>query len=87
MVTRVRCKERFVAQFGRPYRSGRATHGAAEALGYPDQYLTKACAINTAMFWSSVHDGLRELRRALGPQGKLVVILREQQETALIAER
>lgn len=54
--------------------------GSAEALGYPDEYFTKACAVNTAMFWPSIQDCLRELRRVLAPRGKLAVILRERQE-------
>jgi ubiquinone/menaquinone biosynthesis C-methylase UbiE len=50
--------------------------GTADRLPYPDGHFSKACAIHTVYFWPSVEAGLREIRRVLAPDGRLVVGVR-----------
>jgi SAM-dependent methyltransferase len=46
------------------------------ALPYPDGYFTKACAVHPVYFWPSLEQGLRELRRVLAQDGRLVLAVR-----------
>lgn len=46
---------------------------AAEALPYPDYHFTKACSVNSIFYWQDIHQGLREIKRVLIVQGKLVL--------------
>jgi ubiquinone/menaquinone biosynthesis C-methylase UbiE len=69
-------------------QAGRRNHGAimagrvdlrlgtAQRLPYPDAHFTKACALHTIHFWSSVETGLRELHRVLASGGAIVLALR-----------
>jgi ubiquinone/menaquinone biosynthesis C-methylase UbiE len=45
-------------------------------LPYPDGHFTKACAVHSLYFWPSLEQGLRELRRVLVPDGRLVLAVR-----------
>jgi ubiquinone/menaquinone biosynthesis C-methylase UbiE len=47
--------------------------GPVETLPYADGSFTKACTVNTIYFWSDPVGALREMRRTLVPQGRLVV--------------
>jgi ubiquinone/menaquinone biosynthesis C-methylase UbiE len=47
--------------------------GTAEALPVPDQSATVVWAISSAHHWESVGAGLREIRRALAPGGRLII--------------
>jgi ubiquinone/menaquinone biosynthesis C-methylase UbiE len=56
-------------------RAGRADlrQGSVETLPFPDAAFTCAMALNSLQFWPSAEAGLRELRRALAPGGRLVL--------------
>lgn len=59
-------------------RDGRVElrRGTVAALPYPDAHFTGACALHSLRFWPSVEGGLRELRRVLVPDGRVVLALR-----------
>jgi len=48
-------------------------YGSAEALPYPDNTFSKACAVNTIYFWPDTTQGLNELKRVLCPAGTLCI--------------
>ena len=50
--------------------------GTASALPYPDAYFDRACAINCYLFFADPDADLRELRRVLRADGRLVLGLR-----------
>jgi ubiquinone/menaquinone biosynthesis C-methylase UbiE len=56
--------------------------GTASALPYPDAHFTKACSMHSLYFWPSLEVGLREIRRVLVPDGRLVLAVRMRQEKA-----
>jgi ubiquinone/menaquinone biosynthesis C-methylase UbiE len=56
--------------------------GAASALPYPAAHFTKACSMHSLYFWPSLEDGLREIRRVLAPDGRLVLAVRMRQARA-----
>jgi SAM-dependent methyltransferase len=46
---------------------------SVEALPYPDNSFTKACASNVIYFWPDTTQGLNELKRVLRPGGTLCI--------------
>jgi ubiquinone/menaquinone biosynthesis C-methylase UbiE len=56
--------------------------GTAEALPVPDGWATVAWSLKTVHHWKDVTAGLAELRRALAPAGRLVVLERRVQPGA-----
>lgn len=52
------------------------SQGTAEALPVPDGWATVAWSLKTVHHWKDVTAGLAELRRALAPAGRLLVLER-----------
>jgi len=75
-----------VAQAGRRCRvaigAGRAEvrRAPAAALPFSDGSFTRALSVNALPHWPSASEGLAEMRRVLGPGGRLVVALRRQRQ-------
>lgn len=61
--------------FAEARSKGRASFllGQVEALPLPDDAFTKAVTVHTVYFWTSLHQGFRELHRCLLPGGLLAV--------------
>ena len=47
--------------------------GSVESLPLPSRAFDKVLTVNTVYFWSSLEDGLREIRRVLSPGGRIVI--------------
>lgn len=47
--------------------------GSAESLPLPSGTFDKVLTVNTVYFWSSLEDGLQEIRRVLTPGGRIVI--------------
>ena len=47
---------------------------SAEKTGFPDNFFDLATAVETYYFWPSLSDALREIRRVLKPNGKLLMV-------------
>jgi SAM-dependent methyltransferase len=47
--------------------------GRAEALPYPDGYVTKVSSVNSIFYWNDAQQGLAEIYRILREEGKLVL--------------
>jgi len=48
-------------------------HGSVSSLRFPDDTFDLATAFETTIFWPSLVDGLREVRRVLKPGGTLLI--------------
>ena len=55
-------------------RAVRVRCGAAEALPVPDGWATRVVSINAFHHWEDRRRGLAEVRRVLGPGGRLVLV-------------
>ena len=47
---------------------------SVEKTGFPDNFFDLATAVETYYFWPSLSDALREIRRVLKPNGKLLMV-------------
>jgi SAM-dependent methyltransferase len=47
--------------------------GRAEASPYPDGYFTKVSSVNSIFYWSDAQQGISEIYRVLGDEGKVVL--------------
>jgi len=48
--------------------------GSVEKTGFPDNFFGLVTAIETYYFWSSLPDALKEIKRVLKPDGRLLMV-------------
>jgi ubiquinone/menaquinone biosynthesis C-methylase UbiE len=59
-----------------PVASGRVAiyHGSVSQLPFPDRQFDLVTAVETHYYWPNLTDDLREIRRALKPGGKVMIM-------------